>query len=70
MRAINHGGETHKVSAQVYVLEGQTYGETGWKNKFKKNYLQPVNQVLKDGYDGLFPPFFKLVGRLKRTRQQ
>lgn len=24
----------------------------------KKPYPQPVNQVLKDGYDGLFPPIF------------
>lgn len=24
----------------------------------KKNYPKPVNQVLKDGYDGLFSPIF------------
>lgn len=61
-------GNTQSLSAGLCV--GGANIRRDRVEKKKKNYLQPVYQVLKDGYDGLFLPFFKLVGQLKRMRQQ
>lgn len=57
MRAINHGGETHKLPVQV--LE-----EANRRRDGVKNSLQSVNQVLKDGYDVFFFFFSLFLGSL------
>lgn len=58
---LNEGNKSWRENAQslstglcvggANILRDRVEGE-------KKTYLQPVNQVLKDGYDGLFSPIF------------
>lgn len=53
-------GNTQTLSAGLCVGEANRR-----RDRMKKNSLQSVNQVLKDGYDVFFVFFFWLVGWLK-----
>lgn len=49
-------GNTQSLSARFMCWRGKHTERQGRKKK--RNYPQPVYQVLKDGYDGLFSPHF------------